>query len=582
MPPLSGARSSLHRSLGRALAAIVIAGVGMAGLFLSISLPSLYSDAVPWVFIVTFGLFLGAGVIAWWRRPTNGMGALLVFASFCVYAGSLGDARPPLLQAIGAVFATTILAATVHLLRAFPSGRLQGRASRFTVLAAYLVAPVLHAPSYLAVAGPLGPPLLNAPWLAAIGRPVESIAGVAVMVATSVIMIVRLRRAGSQHRRVLLPLFGYGIISILLVSTIPSIFRTFGLSDLARLFLQLGLIAGIPIAFAVAILKGGFAGTRALEELATWIGTGPLGGDAIERELADVLGDDSVRLAYRLGDGTELVGADGVPVASLAPPDDRAMVEITLGGETIAEIFYDPRLVDGEAEVRRAAGVVAIAVERERLLAQLRAIENRLRRSRRHIVAASEDERRRIARDFHDGIQVQLVLLAVDAQQLAMAAPVDSAERDGILRLRLAIDQASDELRALVHTVMPATLVERGLATAIEDLADRMPMPTTTEIDPLARRLPTTVESTAYFVVAEVLTNTVKYAHAHRATVHLTVSQGVLRIDVSDDGIGGAAPRDGSGLDGIADRVDALDGHFDLDSPPGGGTVIRVQLPCGS
>lgn len=91
----------------------------MAGLFLSISLPSLYSDAVPWVFIVTFGLFLGAGVIAWWRRPTNGMGALLVFASFCVYAGSLGDARPPLLQAIGAVFATTILAATVHLLHAF-------------------------------------------------------------------------------------------------------------------------------------------------------------------------------------------------------------------------------------------------------------------------------------------------------------------------------------------------------------------------------------------------------------------------------------------------------------------------------
>jgi len=543
----------------------------MAGLFLSISLPSLYSDAVPWVFIVTFGLFLGAGAIAWWRRPTNAMGALLVFASFCVYAGSLGNARPPLLQAIGAVFATTILAATVHLLHAFPSGRLQGRASRFTVLAAYLVAPVLHALLYLAVAGPLGPPLLNAPWLAAVGHPVEIIAGVAIMIATSVIMIVRLRRAGSQHRRVLLPLFGYGIISILLVSTIPSIFHTFELSELARLFLQLGLIAGIPIAFAVAILKGGFAGTRALEELATWIGTGPLGGDAIERALADVLGD-----------GTELVGADGVPVASLSPPDDRAMVEITLGGETIAEIFYDPRLVDGEAEVRRAAGVVAIAVERERLLAQLRAIENRLRRSRRHIVAASEDERRRIARDFHDGIQVQLVLLAVDAQELAMAAPVDSAERDGILRLRLAIDQASDELRALVHTVMPATLVERGLATAIEDLADRMPMPTITEIDPLARRLPTTVESTAYFVVAEVLTNTVKYAHAHRATVHLTVSQGILRIDVSDDGIGGAAPRDGSGLDGIADRVDALDGHFDLDSPPGGGTVIRVQLPCGS
>ena len=554
----------------------------MAGLFLSISLPSLYSDAVPWVFIVTFGLFLGAGAIAWWRRPTNAMGALLVFASFCVYAGSLGNARLPLLQAIGAVFATTILAATVHLLHAFPSGRLQGRASRFIVLAAYLVAPVLHALLYLAVAGPLGPPLLNAPWLAAVGHPVEIIAGVAVMVATSVIMIVRLRRAGSQHRRVLLPLFAYGIISILLVSTIPSIFHTFELSELARLMLQLGLIAGIPIAFAVAILKGGFAGTRALEELATWIGTGPLGGDAIEKALADVLGDDSVRLAYRLGDGTELVGPDGVPVASLTPPDDRAMVEIMLGGETIAELFYDPRLVDGEAEVRRAAGVVAIAVERERLLAQLRAIENRLRRSRRHIVAASEDERRRIARDFHDGIQVQLVLLAVDAQELAMAAPVDSAERDGILRLRLAIDQASDELRALVHTVMPATLVERGLATAIEDLADRMPMPTITEIDPLARRLPTTVESTAYFVVAEVLTNTVKYAHAHRATVRLTVSQGTLRIDVSDDGIGGAAPRDGSGLDGIADRVDALDGHFDLDSPPGGGTVIRVQLPCGS
>jgi signal transduction histidine kinase len=232
--------------------------------------------------------------------------------------------------------------------------------------------------------------------------------------------------------------------------------------------------------------------------------------------------------------------------------------------------------------VQTAGRVVAIAVDRERLTAELRASHLALRRSRERLVNAIDLERRRIAQDLHDGIQMRLVLLALEAQQLGSIPGTGAETTSRATALRRDIDAAAADLRQLVHNVMPAGLVEHGLWAAVEDLTDRMPIPTRLTMSPKsgAGTLPSAVESTAYFVVAEALTNTVKHAGAGSAAVELALDGDVLRVEVSDDGVGTAAPNSGAGLRGLADRVDVLDGRVRLRSEPGQGTHLTVELPC--
>ncbi len=194
---------------------------------------------------------------------------------------------------------------------------------------------------------------------------------------------------------------------------------------------------------------------------------------------------------------------------------------------------------------------------------------------------AGDGERRRIAQNLHDGLQVELVLLALEAQELRQAgsaADLDLAAR----HLRNGIDDAATHLRELVHAVMPAGLIERGLTAAVEDLVDRMPLPTDLIVVGVEEPLPPTVASTAYFVVAEALANAVKHAGAGTLSVRLERTGSRLVIEVADDGSGGAAAGTGAGLRGLLDRVDVLGGELAIDSPHGHGTRLTAELPCGS
>ncbi|WP_370739492.1 sensor histidine kinase [Arthrobacter glacialis] len=175
---------------------------------------------------------------------------------------------------------------------------------------------------------------------------------------------------------------------------------------------------------------------------------------------------------------------------------------------------------------------------------------------------------------------MQLVLLALEAQQLAKSAGSDSGTIDRATHLRQGLDAAAAELRQLVHAVMPAALIERGLAAAAEDLADRMPIPTTLELEITDGSCASAVEHAAYFVLAEALSNALKHSQATQIQVRLHVEEGWLRLEVRDDGKGGADLHVGTGLRGIGDRVDVLGGLFDLASAPGEGTRIKVDLPC--
>jgi signal transduction histidine kinase len=202
-----------------------------------------------------------------------------------------------------------------------------------------------------------------------------------------------------------------------------------------------------------------------------------------------------------------------------------------------------------------------------------------LRGSRQRILDAADAERRRIERDLHDGAQQRMVAVAMT---LSLAETRLESDPAGAARLiaqaREEAQLAVKELRELARGIHPALLSERGLGVALEALAARAPVPVEVSGVPTTPLCPP-VESAAYYITAEALTNVAKYAHASAAFVQLSVEDDVLRVRIRDDGIGGADPSIGTGLRGLYDRVEALDGELDVDSPPGGGTTITVELP---
>ena len=246
---------------------------------------------------------------------------------------------------------------------------------------------------------------------------------------------------------------------------------------------------------------------------------------------------------------------------------------------TIAAIVHDPALLD-DAEQRRAAGpVAALALENERLKAELRAKVEELSASRARILESADAARRRLERDLHDGAQQRLVSLALSLRILRSRLEGD---RDAVRALdsaRSELEQALGELRELARGMHPSVLTDRGLDAALDGLGRRAPLPVELEQTP-AERLPDRVESAAYFVVAEALTNVAKYAHATHARVNVSRHSRQILVEVSDDGVGGADPSTGSGLRGLRDRVTAIGGRFDVDSRPGHGTTVRATIPC--
>jgi signal transduction histidine kinase len=225
--------------------------------------------------------------------------------------------------------------------------------------------------------------------------------------------------------------------------------------------------------------------------------------------------------------------------------------------------------------VRAAARTVAVALDHQRLTLELT-------RSRARIADAADQERRRIARDLHDGMQSRLVLLGMQASMMLPDVPV--AHRTAVGELRDGLEASVRELGELVHGLMPTALLERGLCAAVEDLADRMPLRTDLDIDLSVdgRPLSPAAELTAYFVIAEALSNAVKHASASGLQVGLRRHNGHLRVEVRDDGVGGAAANGTTGIRGMADQVDVLGGVLSVDSPPGAGTRVTAEIPCGS
>jgi signal transduction histidine kinase len=212
--------------------------------------------------------------------------------------------------------------------------------------------------------------------------------------------------------------------------------------------------------------------------------------------------------------------------------------------------------------------------------AELSARVENLSATRARAMEATLSDRRRLERDLHDGAQQRLTALALDLGMAKEKLASDPATAQALVeKAHAEAKVALAEIHDLARGIHPAVLTDRGLDAAISALAARCPVPVTVDVA-LPGRLPDVVESTAYFVVAEALTNVAKHSHASEASVRVALVADRLRIEVADDGRGGADPSRGTGIVGLADRVAALDGRLDITSPPGGPTRLVAEVPC--
>ena len=339
------------------------------------------------------------------------------------------------------------------------------------------------------------------------------------------------------------------------------------------------LVLAIPAAvLAIAVLEALGAAAGAL--VAALLHSGRAAGGPVREMLAESLGDRTLSIAYWLPDSETFVDEAGRPVDLPDPGSGRAWTAVERNGVRVAAIVHDAALDTGPELVQAAAAAAALALDNERLKADLRARVEELRVSRVRIVEAADAARRRLERDLHDGAQQQLVSLALDLRLLKSRVRDTDAEPlvDGLAE-KLAV--ALGELRELARGIHPAILTDRGLGPAIEALANRVPVSVESEVD-IEERVSEPIEAAAYFVVAEALTNIVKYARATRAKVRLRRDGDVVTVTVDDDGVGGARIGAGTGLRGLQDRLAALDGTLTIESPRGEGTRLRARIPCGA
>jgi signal transduction histidine kinase len=562
----------------RLLLALALTGIACGVVIAAITLASDHTDGPGSETVLRLLVgwsFVGTGLFAWWRRPANNTGRLMVAAGFAWFATSLSASDNDLLFTIGIALDALFPAICGHLLIAFPSGRLQTPAERWVVGSTYFAVSVLQLPSLLFEEPGTPKNLLivhgNQPLSDALD--VMQLAVAVVILAVSWVLIIRRARAGGPaQRRALVPVLvtGGAAFAVFIVAKIAD---AAGHKSDALEFASQALVATIPFGFLVGLLRTRLAQGTAVSELIARLGQAP-GEDELRAALADALGDPTLSLAYWIPREQRFVDAAGRDVT--AP--ERGWTEVELQGRRIAAIVHDPALSDERDLVRAAGAAAALALENQRLSAELRARIEDLRASRTRVVQAGDSARRRLERDLHDGAQSRLVALALKLR-LARMSVDEGSEAATLLDESSAELQASlDELRELARGLHPVVLTDRGLNAAVRILASRSAVPV--DIAPLPdERLPAAIELAVYFVVAEALTNVAKYAHATAATVSIAVAGQRVSVEITDDGVGGADLARGSGVRGLADRVAALDGELDLHSPPGAGTRLRVQIP---
>jgi signal transduction histidine kinase len=545
------------------------------------------TEPSPLLTLVVGASLLGGGLGSWRTRPGNPIGPMMVVTAFAWFAGLLTLADDPALYTAGEAVQYAFIVGFVYLVLAFPSGRLRTRLDRGLVAAALVLGIGVQLAAMLFGTG-AGLRCSSCPdnvlqvvddnTRAQHLLDLQRLGGAVLTVTAIVLLLWRWLQASPPQRRAVAPVLIAGSATLLaLTGTIVNdlLSDPFG-SVPANVFFY--TFASVPIAVLVVFAQRRLARGQ-VAGLVVSLGEQSEPAD-LRDALAHALGDPSLELAFWFPAEQRYVSADGRPVQLPELHSERMATFVERPGQPVAVLLHDPALEHNAELVQSVCAAAALTLENERLQAELRARLNELQASRTRLVEATDAERRRLERDLHDGTQQRLVSIAMSLGLLEARLPDQPpALRPLVHETREALALALEELRELTQGIQPALLTERGLAAALEDLARRAALPTHVIVE-IPDRLPEQVESAAYFLVSEGLANAIKHSHAREVRVSALSAGGSLTVEVADDGIGGAATGGGSGLRGLADRVEALGGSLTVSSPPGRGTTLRAELPC--
>ena len=581
------------RRLLPALAALTLAQSAFA-IWITLTTDQDHELAVDLVAVLTIGWsFAATGLFAWWRRPSNPVGLLMWLTGFAWFFNVYTLSNFTAIFVLGFILANLSYGFLIHLLLVFPDGGLQTKLERAVVRGGYFVVTVMQLGAAFVI-DPAETGCTDCPDnpLQATGNDdvwgaydaVQSLLAVAVLTGLIVALVRRWRSWPEARRKQFAPVLWAGALSLSLIS-LQVAWDTLGGDESVRQAIFFGSLvpfALIPFAFLLGLLRSRISRAEAVGQLVSDLAAKPEAGgiSGLRDNLADALADPSVEIVYWVPEGAMYVDPDGARVQMPGEGDPRRITQVQHDGNRVGAILHAGGGEEAEDLVGKVASAAGLRMENERLNAELRANLEELRASRARIVEAGYRERRRVERDLHDGAQQRLMALALNLK-LARSRLDDNPVEAGELLDEAAdeLEQATAELRELARGIHPGLLTDRGLVPALEALASRAPVPVELKAD-VERRPPAGVEAAAYFLVSEALANVAKHAGAERASVTVAQRNGSLTVEVLDDGRGGADP-DGSGLQGLADRVAAVDGSFSVGDGQAGGTAVRASIPLG-
>jgi signal transduction histidine kinase len=523
--------------------------------------------------------YILAGLIAWSRRPDSRFGPLMVGAGFAMFLSSLQWSSAGVPYTVGLGFDLLPAAILVHLFLAFPSGRLEGTPERVLVAAGYAAAVGLQLTKMLLGGAEARNVLALVPGSGAV-QTLEDVQLVALSaVCLAALGVLARRRRGSvrplPHRVALfVDSFAVGLVAVA-VLLLAGAFEWPEFETIRSV--TFGIIGVAPIAFLIGLLNERLSRST-LGDLLVRLRADPGPGD-LRGALAEALRDESLTLAYWLPEFGRWVDRHGRPVELPDRDSGRASTLIDRDGERMAVLIHDASLADEPKLLDAVQAAAAIALDNGRLQAELRARLEELRGSRRRMIEAGQLERQRLERNLHDGAQQRLIALSLELGLLEERLQADPEIRTRLDQARGEIALSLEELRDVAHGIYPAVVTGHGLAVALESLTAlaTVPVRLTVELD---ERMPERLEVAAYYVVSESLTNIAKHAAARSATVDVARTHGQIVVEIVDDGVGGADTECGSGLRGLADRVEGLGGRLRIWTPRGGGTRVRAEMPC--
>jgi signal transduction histidine kinase len=496
-------------------------------------------------------LFLGCGLVAWTRRPQSRTGLLFMLTGLTWFLGTFAASGESGYASFGALFLTLHRGLLVHALLSYPSGRLEHLPERAAVTFTYAVAAI-----------------------AAVGKTPE--AGILVAVSVTAASTQRFVAAAGPLRRARAAAAAASVAFaiVLLLSGVTRFGGSNASLDRGVLWAYQVVLAAIAIGLTLDFMLGRWV-RAVVTGLVVDLGDAARAG-ALRDRLALALGDRSLVLGYRLAGRDVYVDDRGREVELPKEGGDRRVTIVRDREEPVAALVHDADVLTSPDLVQSVAAAARLAVVNARLQADVLRQVGELQASRRRLVEAADEERRRLESELRDGAERRLAEVAAlleDARRHARATTLAATVGETTLKL----ERTRSALLEFARGVHPRILTDGGLPAALRELSNQAALPV--DLHVADDRYPEPLEAAVYFVCSEALANIGKYAAASRATVRVAVRNRMLVVTVSDDGKGGASLEKGSGLRGLADRVDALGGRLTVTSAAGEGTQVVAELP---